>query len=83
VDRLQKFGVASAIGILSVTPASAKFFDEKIEKACPQAAIEKEQLLAKRPQPKPVANITRPSLQSELLQMVEKPRVSAKFFSRW
>jgi hypothetical protein len=69
VHRLQQFGVASAIGILSATPASARFFDEKSEKACPQAAIEKEQLLAKRPQPDAVANITRPALQKALLQM--------------
>jgi hypothetical protein len=69
VHKLQPFVVAYAIGILSATPASAGFFDENIEKACPQAALEKEQLLAKRPQPKPVANITRPALQNELLQM--------------
>jgi hypothetical protein len=69
VHKLQPFGVAYAIGILSATPASAKFFDEKIEKACPQAAMEKEQLLAERPLAKPVGNITRPALQNELLQM--------------
>jgi hypothetical protein len=69
VLKFQQFGIVYAIGILSVTPASAKFFDENIEKACPQAAMEKERLLAKRPLPKPVANITRPSLRKELLQM--------------
>jgi hypothetical protein len=62
-------GVAYAIGILSVTPVSAGFFSEKIEKACPQAELEKEQFLAKRPSLEPVTNITRPALQNELLQM--------------
>jgi hypothetical protein len=69
VRKLQQLGVVYAIGILSATPASAGFFDEKIEKACPQAAMEKEQLLAKRPLPKPVVDITRPALQNELRQM--------------
>ena len=69
VHKLRRFGVAYVIGILSATSASAGFFDEKIVKACPQAELEKQQFLAKRPQPKPVANITRPALQNELLQM--------------
>ena len=68
-QKLQPFCVVSAIGILSATPASARFFDEKIEKACPKAAMEKEQFLAKRPHLEPVANITRPALQNALLQM--------------
>jgi hypothetical protein len=70
VLTLRQFGVAYAIGILSATPVSARFFDEKIERACPQAAMEKEQFLAKRPNLEPVANITRPALRNELLQMV-------------
>jgi hypothetical protein len=69
VHKIKQFGAACAIGILSAAPASARFFDEKIEKACPRAAMEKEQFLAKRPKPKPVINITRPALQKELLQM--------------
>jgi hypothetical protein len=69
VHKLQQFGVAYAICILSATPASAGFFDENIVKACPQAELEKQQFLAKRPLPKAVANITRPALQNELKQM--------------
>ena len=49
MHKLLPFGVAYVIGILSATPASAGFFNEQIEKACPQAAMQKEQLLAKRP----------------------------------
>jgi hypothetical protein len=69
VHKLWHLGVAYAIGILGATPASAGFFNEQIDKACPQAELEKEQFLAKRLQPKPVANVTRPALQAELLQM--------------
>jgi hypothetical protein len=70
VRKFRQFGVAYAIGILSATRASAGFFDEKIVKACPQAELEKQRFLLKRPQqPKPVANITRPALQNELLQI--------------
>ena len=69
MQTLRQLGVAYAIGILSVTPVSAGFFSEKIEKACPQAELEKEQFLAKRPSLEPVTNITRPALQNELLQM--------------
>jgi hypothetical protein len=69
VHKLQPLGVALAIGALSATPAYSGFFDENIEKACPQAAMEKEQLLAKLPPAKAVANITRPALQHQLLQM--------------
>ncbi len=82
VHKLLRFGVAYAIGILGATPASAGFFGEKIEKACPQAAMEKEQFLAKRPPPKAVANITRPALQKELLQMVvEDQAVRERFIA--
>jgi hypothetical protein len=66
--------------MLGATPASAGFFDEKIEKACPEAAMEKEQLLAKRPQPKPGANITRPALQNELLQMEREDQEARERF---
>jgi hypothetical protein len=80
VHKLRKFGVAYAIGILSAAPASAGFFNEKIEKACPQAELEKEQFLAKRPKPKPVANITRPALQNELLQMAREDQAVRERF---
>ena len=75
MHKLQPFGVAFAIGILCAPPASAGFFNEKIEKACPQAELEKQQFLAKRVQPKPVANITRPALQTELKQMAREDQV--------
>jgi hypothetical protein len=80
VHKLQQVGAAYAIAILSATPASARFFDEKIEKACPQAAMEKEQFLARRPRPKPVANITRPALQNELLQMEREDQAARQRF---
>jgi hypothetical protein len=80
VLKFRQFGIVYAIGILSATPASAGFFDENIEKACPQAAMEKEQLLAKRPLPKPVANITRPALQNELKQMEREDQAARERF---
>ena len=82
--KLQQLGVVYAIGILSVTPASAGFFDETIVKACPQAEQEKQQFLAKRPLPKPVANITRPALQRQLLQMErEDQEVRERFIAAY
>jgi hypothetical protein len=80
VHKLQPFGVALAIGVFSATRAYAGFFDENVEKACPEAAMEKEQLLAKRPQPKAVANITRPALQNELLQMEREDQAMRERF---
>jgi hypothetical protein len=80
VHKLLPFGVAYVIGILSATPASAGFFNEQIEKACPQAAMQKEQLLAKRPNLEPVANITRPALQNELLHMAREDQAIRERF---
>ena len=61
---------------LGASAALAGHFGEKIEKACPEAELEKQQLLAQRASPKAVANITRPALQKELLQMEQEDQTA-------
>jgi hypothetical protein len=56
------------IGIFGAATAGADT-DINIDKACPGAAIEHAQLLAKRHVPKDVATVARPALRNGLLQM--------------